>query len=213
MRTDGMDQVRIALKTLSQDGAIPVTAIELAAALGLDTESAKQVMRSRLHGLIDRGEAKKAGYGQFQYVPGFEPSRNGESYRRIWKLVRIQTPGWTKQSLAATSRFARDTVERYVNWLEGEGFVERHGRRGNTVLWRTTAKAQGQRDTPLPPVDLPDPYAAEKAATGRLCNLMLTRDPAQAYVKIQIQRQIAVLVARFGSQVENEETNEGDSPC
>lgn len=216
MRTEGMDQVRAVLKALSNNGANTVTAIALAQALGLETESQKQVMRKRLHMLVDRGEAEKPAYGEFRYVPNSEPGRRGKSYMRIWKLIRIQTPGWSKQEIAAVSRFDRTTVEKYVNWLEGEGFVVRHGCKGNTVLWRTTDKGREQRDTPWPPASRALPYEVERAAMGRLCTIMFTADLDQNHVRAKIEKCLAVLSARFCSQNENYKDHsetQGDTTC
>ena len=202
MRTEGMDQVRAALKALSNNGENTVTAVMLAQSMGFETESQKQVMRRRVHTLIDRGEAEKAGYGEFRYIPGHEPSRRGESFIRIWKAIRIQTPGWRKQAIAALTRFDRTTIDKYVKWLEDEGFVERHGRTGNTTLWRTTAKGFAQRDTPWPPAGVTSPYEAENAAMGRLCTLMFTANLDQSQTRVKINKCLAVLTARFGSQDE-----------
>ncbi|MEG2173741.1 MAG: hypothetical protein RRY29_10870, partial [Desulfovibrionaceae bacterium] len=170
MRTDGMDTLRTALKAFGSNDV--VSGLQLAAALGLETESQKQVMRRRLHGLVQQGEAERVGHGQYRYKAGAEPRKQGESYGRMWRIIRTEPSGWTIARIAMLARIERTMVDRYTRWLLDEGFVEKCGRNGNTILWRTTAKGREQRDTPWPPVDLPDPYAAERQATASLCQIL-----------------------------------------
>lgn len=209
MRTEGMDQVRAAVKVFSSDGKTVVTAVQLSEFLNLETESQKNILRKRLHMLMNRGEVEKVAYGQFRYVPGKELRRNGESYMRVWRIIRVQNPGWTIQTIAALARVSRTVVERYGKWLEDEGFVERAGRNGNSILWRTTAKGREQRETPWPLVDLPDPYAPERTATAALCTLLLTADPDQASTRVKIRKHLATLTTRFCTQLENEPETQG----
>lgn len=70
MRTEDMDQVRAAVKVFSSDGKTVVTAVQLSEFLNLETESQKNILRKRLHMLMNRGEVEKVAYGQFRYVPG-----------------------------------------------------------------------------------------------------------------------------------------------
>lgn len=208
MRTDGMDALRTALRAF---GTRSVTAAQLGDALGLQTENERQIMRKRMHRLMKTGEMEKLSHGQYRYLPEKAPRRQGESYTRVWKIVRIQPPGWKKQTVSALSRISRTVVDRYVNWMETEGFVERAGNEGKTVLWRTTAKGREQRETPWPPLDIPDAYTDERAATARLCTLMLTGDLDAAYIREKIRAQLNILARRFCSQVENTQETQGES--
>ena len=102
-------------------------------------------------------------------------------------------------------------MQRYVNYLEEEGFVQRCGRDRGTVLWRTTEKGQAQRETPWPPADIPDVYAEERAAMASLCTLMLTADLDKTYVREKLRVHLAVLNQKFCNQVENNTETEGES--
>ena len=208
MRTNAMDTLRTTLRAF---GDVVVTAAVIGDALGLATESERQILRRRMHRLMQTGEMEKVSHGQYRYLPGKAPRRQGESYIRVWRIVRIQSPGWKKQTVSALSRISRTVVDRYVNWLETEGFVERAGSEGNTALWRTTGKGREQRETPWPPLDIPDAYTNERAATARLCTLILTGDLDAAYIREKIRTQLNILTERFCSQVENTQETQGES--
>lgn len=211
MGTEEMDSLRAALKAFGSTDV--VSGLQLAAALGLETESQKQVMRRRLHELVQRGEAERIAHGQYRYKTGAEPRRQGESYNRMWRIIRTENAGWAMARIAMLARIDRTMVNRYTRWLLDECLVEKCGRQGNTALWRTTAKGREQRETPWPPVDLPDPYAAERQATARLCQILLTKNPDAAHVRADIGKQLAVLCKRFPTtQPENAENTE-ETPC
>lgn len=204
MRTNAMDTLRTALKAFGTKDI--VSGLQLAAALGLETESQKQVMRRRLHELVQRGEAERTAHGQYRYKTGAEPRKQGESYGRMWRIIRTESSGWSIARIAMLARIERTMVDRYTRWLLDESFVEKCGRDGNTILWRTTAKGREQREIPWPPKDLPDPYAAERQATARLCQILLTKNPDAAHVRADIGKQLAVLCKRFTiTQDENKE--------
>lgn len=207
MRTDGMDTLRTALKAFGTKDV--ATSIQLATALGLETESQKNVMRRRLQSLVQQGEAERVAYGQYRYKVGAEPRKQGEGYNRMWRIIRTENAGWAMARIAMLARIDRTMVNRYCTWLLSEGLVEKCGRQGNTALWRTTAKGREQRETPWPPKDLPDPYAAERQATARLCQILLTKNPDAAHVRADIGKQLAVLCKRFPiTQDENTENKE-----
>ncbi len=206
MRTYDMDQLRIAMKAMGAGNDGVVTIALLADVLGLETESQRQILRRRVSALATRGEVEKVAFGQYRYIPGSEPSRNGKNYQRIWRLIRIQQPGWTRVDIAALARCHRTVVDRYGAWLEGEGFVVKAGKRQGTALWRTTAKGLEQRETPWPPLDnSPEPYMAERAAAGALATILLTQDPAQASVQLKIRKHVGTLMKSFCTQDENKE--------
>lgn len=210
MRTAGMEDVRNALKAFSANGNT-TTVAQMRDALGAETESQRQMVRRRIQELIERGEVERVGQGHFRYIPGREPRRHGESYIRTWRIIRIQPPGWTKSSVASIARVGGTVAQRYVNFLEEEGLVERCGRERGTILWRTTEKGQVQRETPWPPTDIPDVYAKERAAMASLCTLMLTADLDKTYVREKLKGHLAILNEKFFTQVENGQNTEGES--
>lgn len=209
MRTAGMEEVRNALKAFSANGNATSVA-QMRDALGAETESQRQMVRRRIQELIERGEAERVGQGHFRYIAGREPRRHGESYIRTWRIIRIQPPGWTKSSIASIARVGGTVAQRYVNFLEEEGFVERCGRERGTILWRTTAKGQAQRETPWPPTDILDVYARERAAMASLCTLMLTADLDKTYVREKLRGHLAILNEKFFTQVENPTEYKGE---
>lgn len=202
MRTDGMDALRVALRAFGDE---IITTAHLGDILGLKTESERQVLRRRLGQLIKTGEAEKVAYGQFRYFSDRAPSRHGESFQKIWRIVRIQPPGWSKVTIASLSRVSRSVVDRYLSHLEDEGYVDRCGRNGNSVLWRTTIKGKERRETPYPPIESRDPYEQERAATAQLCQIMLTRDLNQRSTRSRIRNSLAILMQRFCTQDENQD--------
>lgn len=198
--SEGMDQLRTTLKSL---GDVVVTAPLLGEVLGLTTESERQVIRRRLREMIQRGEVEKVGTGQFRFIEGKERPHKGNGYSRMWRVIRAQTPGWRKANISAITRLDRTSVDRYVTFLEDEGLVARSGRDGNTILWRTTSKARDQRQTPWPKADCTIPYSEEKSAAGTLCMVMLRENPDQPSTRNKIRRCLAILTAKFGTQLEN----------
>jgi len=206
MRSDAMDALRATLRAFCPTGKETVTVPQLAEALGLTTESQKQLLRRRLLILATRGETEKVGRGVWLFIPGKEPSRRGDSYVRMWRAIRIQSVGWKRQDIALIARVDVTAVGRYTRWLESEGYIAKSGQEGNANLWRTTAKGRDHRQTPWPPVDIPDPYEDERKATAQLCRILLLEDPDKPRTRNRIQEQLAVLTARFCT------TNGADTP-
>lgn len=68
-----------------------------------------------------------------------------------------------------------------------------------------------QRETPWPPMDIPDVYAKERAAMASLCTLMLTADLDKTYVREKLKGHLAILNEKFFTQVENGQNTEGES--
>lgn len=201
MQTDGMNVLRRALRACGDE---IVTVAKLSAMLGLSKHE-QRVARNRLSRLVKTGEVEKVAYGQFRYRSDHAPRRQGESYVRLWRLIRVQNPGWSRAKISALIRVGRTLVDNYVNYLEDEGFVERCGREGNTTLWRTTVEGRKHRETPYPPLDIPDDYERERSATARLCQLMLTCNPHLPSTRIRIMKQLEILQQSFSGQCKKEE--------
>lgn len=197
MSNDATDTLRAALRSFCPKGSEVVTAPQLAAVLGLTTESQKQVLRRRLREMVRRGELRKAGWGAFARVADWKPVRRGDGCTRMWRAIRVQDAGWTRQDIALIARVDATAVGRYLRWLEGEGLITTCGRKGNTTLWRVTGQGREHRQTPYPPVEVSDRYEAERRATAQLCRILLLEDPDVPATRRKIQQQLAVLVARF----------------
>lgn len=209
MRSAGMEEVRNVIKAFSENGNT-VTLAQVQKIAGVETPEDCRMVRRRIQKLIERGEVERDGQYVFRYVPGREPRRYGKSYIRAWRIIRIQPPGWSKPAVASLARVSGTIVQRYVKFLEDEGYVAKIGRDGGTTLWRTTQKGQAERETPWPPLENPDAYARERAATAALCTLMLTSDLDKEYAREKIRKHLSVLNQKFCTQVENNLENKGE---
>jgi hypothetical protein len=197
MKTVGMTQLREVIQRLTENGKKNITNAMLYETLGLEDEAAKARMRRRITDMVQRSELERIEQGVFKYNPKAQPQRNSEMYERIWRLVRAKEPGWSYQDMAARTRASYTMVNRYCNWLLEEGYIARHGRDGNTRLYRQTAKAKENRQTPYPPVAPTDPFEKERSASCRLVRLMMERDPYQAGVRKKIEKECRTILARF----------------
>jgi predicted transcriptional regulator len=197
MKTVGMDQLRTVVEGLSEGGKKDVSNAMLYESLGLEEADEKARLRRRVNDMVKRSELVRIRPGWFSYNPKAKPQRNSEFYIRIWRLVRAKGPGWTKQDMAVSTRASYTMASRYINWLEEEGFVARHGRKGNTAKYRTTSKAREELQTPYPPIAPSDPFAQERSACCRLVRLMMERDPYQTGVRKKILNELAVMNDRF----------------
>ena len=212
MITLDLEHVRGVVIGLTRNGREECSNQLLAEALGLETEPEKARMRSRLAELVRRNELVRVGRGHYRYNPAARPKlhRTGESYARMWRAVRSSKPGVSAQDLAQVSRTGYTQVRRYCKWLESEGYLKRHGVKGNTLLYRATALAKDQRETPYPPLPIEDPFAGERAAACRLVRLYMERDPYQPGVKRQIEAACRVILERLGQVAESDNTEEDD---
>lgn len=204
MRSLEMDHVRGVVRGLSRAGKEEVTNALVAEALGLQTEPEKARMRRRLNEMVRRNELIRLAPGRYQYDPKACPDRRtGESYQRIWRAVRSAKPGFSAQDLSQVSRVGYTQVRRYLSWLQEEGFVARFGANGNTLLYRGTALARDQRETPFPPRPIKDPFETERSAACRLVRLFMDRDPYQA--KGKIIKECRAILDRFEKSTEEAE--------
>lgn len=209
MRSARMEEIRNALKAFSEADAISLGQVQKL--VGAETKEECRMVRRRIQELIERGEVERDGQCALRYIPGREPRRYGKSYVRAWKIIRIQPPGWSKSTIVSIARVSGTVVQRYVKFLEEEGYVAKIGRDGGTTLWRTTQKGQAEREIPWPPLETQDAYAQERTATAALCTLMLTSDLDKEYAREKIRKHLAVLNQKFCSQVENNSESEGES--
>ena len=202
MRSAKMEEIRNVIRTFSENGKT-VTLAQVQKIVGAETPEDCRMVRRRIQELIERGEVERDGQYVFRYVPGHEPRRYGKSYIRAWKIIRIQPPGWSKSTVISLARASSTIVQRYVKFLEGEGYIAKIGRDGGTTLWRTTQKGQAERETPWPPLERSDSYVRERAATAALCTLMLTSDLDKEHAREKIQKHLSTLNQKFCTQVEN----------
>lgn len=197
MKTVGMDQLRTVIQGMTEQGKKRITNAMLYEALGMETEAEKARLRRRVTDMVRRSELERVEDGVFLYNLKAAPQRNGKMYTRIWRLVRKKEPGWTVQDMAARTRASYTLAHRYCNFLLEEGFITRHGKDGNTRLYRSTPKAKEHLDTPFPPIGAKDPFEKERSACCRLVRLMMERDPYQRGVRDKINKELKIMNTRF----------------
>lgn len=201
MATSATDKLRRALQALCPDDGT-VCNQQLYEALGLSDEPAKARLRSRLGDFLKRGELVrlKDHPGCYTYHRTAMPKRTGESYGRIWRAVRASKPGWAYREISQVTRIEYTMVSRYCKWLHEEGYITRHGKNGNTQLWRGTAKIRECTEVQYPLITPKDPFAAERSAACGLVRLMMEADPSKPRIKSKINKELQILVRRFGAE-------------
>ncbi|KHK02798.1 ATP-binding protein [Desulfovibrio sp. TomC] len=117
--------------------------------------------------------------------------------RRIWRAIRSAKPGFSWTDIAQVSRVSYTHTRKYGQWLLDEAFVERHGRKGATYLFRATLRAKDTVETPYPPQDVTDPFEVERNAACRLVRSFMERDPYQPAVRGKIIDNCRAILARF----------------
>lgn len=198
MRTEGMDRLRGAMSALSGNGEhiVSNTMIYEAFGLGPGHEPEKARIRRRVNEMVKRKELTRVRPGVYEFNPRALLCQ-GEEYVRVWRAIRAEAPGWTYQDLTQVTRVSYTFVQRYCAWLEGEKYIARHGRKGNTQFWRATRSAHEQRNTPYPPRQIKDPFEQEKSAAAKLFRAMMERDPYQPAVRKIIVDACQILQGRF----------------
>jgi hypothetical protein len=201
-RTITTDMVREAMQSFCREGE-RVSNGQLYNAMGLTCEQEKDRLRTRITDMIKAGEVFKIAAGLYQYNFKYRVRKN-TTFPVIWRFVRTQKPGWSISYACQLTRVSYTQAARYCAWLENEGYIARHGKDGQTTLYRATDKADLCPETPYPPTTDRNPFERENAAAARLATLMLCHDPYQPRVATEIVKQCNVLLARFAvNQLEN----------
>lgn len=204
-RTPWADQLRELARTLSEDGQKEVTSSALFLAIGaVDVGMKARVRRSLTH-MVERGELTRVKNGVFRFSTQADQitKRYGDSFPRMWRIIRTENSGWSIRTIAGTTRLHPSTVQAYCQWLEEEKLITRCGKKGNAFLYRATNKARLQRDTPYPPVLPKDPYAKERSAACRLVRLFMNIDPGKN--RENIITECRAILARFEQEENNAE--------
>lgn len=196
MKTEEMDRVRLIIQGLTVNGKETVTNALLYEAMGLTVEADKAKLRSRIGDLVKRGELSRITDGKYRYVPKAR-IKSGEFYQRAWRAIRSAKPGFSWTDIAQVSRVSYSHVRKYGQWLIEEGFVERHGCKGTTFLFRATLRAAETVETPYPPQDFTDPFEVERNAACRLVRAFMERNPYRSTVRAKIVENCRAILARF----------------
>ena len=153
--------------------------------------------RRKLKDMVRRGELIRERPGVFRYNPTAADQEAAEGYQRIWRAIRAQRPGWTMHDLAQVTCISYSHARTYCRWLNREGYITRHGRRGTSTLWRATAKAKEQQATPIPVTTPQDPFDVERKAACRLVRCLMATDPYRPHTRQLIIRETQTILRRF----------------
>lgn len=189
--------IRQAIRSYCKAGQ-PISNAELYRILDLKIETEKERLRTRLNDMVQHGEMTRVGRGVYEY--NFKHrSRENTTFPAIWRFVRMQKPGWSIADVCQLTRISYTQVARYCGWLENEEYITRHGKKGTTIIYRATDKADRTPETPYPDITDRNPFERENAAAAELARLMLCNDPYQATTARKIVAACKILLARFDS--------------
>lgn len=195
MATVTMNQIREVLKRLSEGGkeiALPM----IYDALGLEGGE-RDVARRQVEHLVRRKEVLRVKRGIYVYNEKAAPTRNGEGYIRIWRAIRCQKAGFSRQDIVLISRYSYDFVLRYMNFLLEEGYIEKFGKKGRAQRFRLTTKGREQTETPYPPLPKKDPFEEEKRAALKIVRMFFYGNLHSRQAKEEIVAACNKLLKRF----------------
>ncbi len=198
MKTFDMDRLRDVILGLTEGGARTVSNALLFQTCGRTDEPGKRRLLRQLQDMVNRGELVRVGRGEMRYEPKAASARHSKVYQRIWRAIRAKQPGFSCSDLAVVASAGANHVQSYVRWLVEEGYLRRHGKDGNTVLYVATGTARERREIPYPPLGIKDPWEGERNSACHLVRLLMERDPADQKAKI-VQHCRAIL-DRFAPQ-------------
>jgi predicted transcriptional regulator len=205
MKTDAMTALREVVQNLGRGGD-EITHPMIYAALGVPREDTaeRDRIRRRCNMMVQSGELKRIKPGHYTYNPRAATARDHDKLIAMWRAIKSAKPGFTAQEITRVSGAEYSYAIKYLKHLEAEGYIKRHGRDGNTLLYRATAKTRGQSKTPHPPRAIKDPFAEERRQLHEMVGLFLLRDPYQPAVRDKIVAACRTILARF----EKEEAND-----
>ena len=164
---------------------------------GVESAKDRARFRRKLKDMVRRGELIRELPGVFRYNPTAADQEAAEGYQRIWRAIRAQRPGWTMHDLAQVTRISYSHARTYCRWLNREGYIARHGRRGTSTLWRSTTKAKEQQAAPIPVRPPPDPFNVERNAACRLVRYLMAADPYRPATRQKILKEVEIISLRF----------------
>jgi hypothetical protein len=191
-----MEIAREALRSFCEGGK-RVSNAQLYELMNLACEQEKNRLRTRIADMVRAGEVIKIAPGLYEYNFKYRLRQGGESFPKVWRFIRSQKPGWSITYACQLTRVSYTQAMRYCAWLENEGYITKHGKDGQTTLYRATDKADRCPETPYPPHTDRNPFERENAAAARLATLMLCHDPRQTRVAAEIVKNCNLLLARF----------------
>ena len=196
MKSKDMTALRTAARNLGAKGEI-ITNAMLYSALGAEEQAERDRIRKRCGSLVKTGELKRLEPGQYRYNSDAAPARSGELITRMWRALKSSKPGFSAQDIARVSGAGYTYVIKYFRFLESDGFITRHGRSGNTLLYKGTKKMRETQRAPMPPRPLGDPFETERKHVHDLVGLFMIKDPNRPDVKKQISEKCRAILDRF----------------
>ncbi|WP_291325302.1 helix-turn-helix domain-containing protein [Desulfovibrio sp. UCD-KL4C] len=193
--------LRSAAQVLGKDGDIFYNHL-LYKALGAESDKEKARVRRQANQLVETGEFSRVARGKYKYHPEKAPKRDGKLTNQMWRAIRSSQPGWTMAEIAQISGASLSHVVKYCRYLEEDGYIRRHGRNGNSALYRSTLKSSEQRNTPYPPSLLTDPHEEERGCVSELVKLFLLKDLYAPATQNKIIKNCRTILDRFETNQE-----------
>ena len=203
--------IRVAFRSFGQGGQT-ISNMQIYEALNIELEQEKNIIRTRITDMLKAGELIKEGTAQYTYnfKHKVRDGSTAKGYTKIWRFVRQQKEGWSVKECSMLTGQNNTHVSRYVNWLEGEGYVEIIGKgENNTRLYRATKKAREYPETPVAPHTDKDPFEKERVAGTKIVRLLLCSDLYSKTTAKDLTEACEILLDRFSknTNINNEENN------
>lgn len=196
MKTDAMSSLREAARNLGAKKAI-ITNAMFYKALRADEQAERDCIRKRCNSLVRTGELVRIKPGQYRYNAEAAPARSGELITRMWRSLKTSKPGFSCQDIARVSGASYSHVVKYFRLLEEKDFIRRHGRSGNTLLYKGTGTMRDTIRAPMPPRPLSDPFESERKCVHELLGLFLLKDLNKPAVQREILANCRDIQDRF----------------
>ena len=197
MKNEKMDKMRTVCRTLGEGGET-FTNAQIYAAMGAGPEDPQRRdrIRKRVTSLRQVGALEWVARGEYKYV-GDDTRRDAPLLTNAWRAVKAAKPGFAVNDITKRSGASHSHVCGWFRHLEKEGFIQRMGRNGNSILYRATPLTAETKETPLPPKELRDPFATEREAVCELVQIFMVGDPYQPGAQAKILKHCRTITGRF----------------
>lgn len=201
--------IRVAFRAFGQNEQ-EISNAQLYEVLEAISEADQAKIRTRISEMIKAGEIIKISSGRYKYNYKYKVRGNvvASGYTKIWRFVRQVKDSWTIKECSLMTGKDYTHVNRYINWLEGEGYIKVVGKKENSKCFITMQKAKMSPETPMPSYRDSDPFEKERNAGAKIIRLLLCGNLYNASVARELVVACEVLQNRFNKKNQNEESEE-----
>lgn len=201
--------IRVAFRAFGQNEQ-EISNAQLYKVLEAISEADQAKIRTRISEMIKAGEIIKISSGRYKYNYKYKVRGNvaASGYTKIWRFVRQVKDSWTIKECSLMTGKDYTHVNRYINWLEGEGYIKVVGKKENSKCFITMQKAKMSPETPMPSYRDSDPFEKERNAGAKIIRLLLCGNLYNASVARELVGACEVLQNRFNKKNQNEESEE-----